>query len=292
VRIERTYGAGVVMDLTPPIRIGMIAAAVGIALAITAVRACGSVPMPPKPPPPSTSLANSKETLRQATQTESLWAAGFDADAASAGVSVPSVSEMSRKLVAREDEGLRSLAPGEPPIDAAGLRLSAIAAGGTLSLVIENRTATDLAYRVATTVRPTANCSSRSIDGYNANVVAPGDREVRSECSYHDGMSLEISGVETVELVPLQALYVSKVSPSNLGADARLAVGHEPKLPAGQAVCNIPMPQSMRAASRDGTIRWRDLVDFYARHSCDTYSFPMEYRAFRKDGERPLPAAQ
>ena len=35
---------------------------------------------------------------------------------------------------------------------------------------------------------------------------------------------------------------------------------------------------------------WRDLVDFYARHRCETYTFPEGYRAFERDGARPLPA--
>ena len=39
-----------------------------------------------------------------------------------------------------------------------------------------------------------------------------------------------------------------------------------------------------------GDLQWRDLVDFYARHRCQTYQFPVSYKALKQDGERPIPA--
>lgn len=278
------------MELSAPIRIGVAAGVVGLGLAISTLQFCGAVTLPAKPPPPADTLAASQDTLRKATQTESGWVAYLDKDALAAGVEPPTAAAMSKKLVMRADEGTRTLAPGEPPIDAAGLRLSAVATGGTLALVIENRATADLAYRVVTRVRPDAGCARRDVEPYNANVVARGGREIRSECAYRDGMSLEISRVESIELSPLSAYYVSKVPPRALGADARLAVGHEPELPGGAQVCNIAVSQALRSSLDSGAIQWRDLVDFYARHRCDTYQFPLQYRAFVRDDERPLPA--
>jgi hypothetical protein len=280
------------VELTPPIRIGVIAGAVGLGLAATVFRFCGAVPLRPKPPPPSETMASSRDTLRTATATEGTWSGYLEKDALTAGVETPTVAAMSKKLVTRSDEGTRTLAPGEPAIDVAGLRLAAVAQAGTLTLVIENQTQTDLAYRVVTRPRPDSDCSRRRIEPYDANVVRHGAREVRSECGYHAGMSLEISLVETVALLPLQAYYVSKVPARALGADARLAVGHEPDLPPNTAVCNVAVPQAVRAGLDSGMIQWRDLVDFYARHRCETYQFPLEYRSFVRDGERPLPAVQ
>ncbi len=279
------------MELNAPIRIGVTAGVVGLGLAISTLQFCGSVALPAKPPPPADTLASSQDTLRKATQTESGWVAYLDKDALAAGVEPPTAQAMSKKLVMRADEGTRTLAPGEPPIDAAGLRLSAVATGGTLALVIENRATADLAYRVVTRVRPDAGCARRDVEPYNANVVGRGGREIRSECTYRDGMSLEITRVESIELPPLSAYYVSKVPPRALGADARLAVGHEPELPGGGLVCNIAVSQALRSGLDGGAIQWRDLVDFYARHRCETYQFPMQYRAFVRDGERPLPAS-
>jgi hypothetical protein len=280
------------VELSAPIRIGVVAGTIGLGLAISTLQFCGAVSLPAKPPPPADTLAASQEVLRRSTQTESGWVASLDKDALAAGVEAPTPQAMSKKLVMRADEGTRTLAPGEPAIDAAGLRLSAVESGGTLALVIENRATSDLAYRVVTRVRPDGGCGRREVDAYNANVVPRGGREVRSECTYRGGMSLEISRVESIELSPLSAFYVSKVPPRALGADARLAVGHEPDLPGGAQVCNIAVSQALRAGLDSGAIQWRDLVDFYARHRCETYQFPLQYRAFVRDGERPLPAAE
>jgi hypothetical protein len=132
----------------------------------------------------------------------------------------------------------------------------------------------------------------RRSDAYNAHVVAARAREIRDECTYRSGMALEISVVESIDLAPLQAFYLSKVPPRALGAEPRLAAAHEPELPGGAQVCNIAVSQALRAGLDSGAIQWRDLVDFYARHRCETYQFPLQYRAFVRDGERPLPAAE
>lgn len=278
------------MEVTPPLRIGVIAGAVGLALAITAVRFCGGVALPHKPERPSESLATSQDALRKANQTEESWLGFIDRDASAAGVPAPSRADMVRRLPSRIDEGRVSLAPGGKPLDAAGLRLTAIATGRTLSLVIENQTDRALAYRVATRVTPPSPCMQRDVFPHDAHVIAPRGREERSECAYQDGMALAIDGVETLELLPLQAYYLSRVPPLALGADPRLARGHEPDLPGGHTLCAINPPQALRAAVESGEVTWRDLADFYARHRCDTYRFPMSYRAFTRDDERPLPA--
>ena len=280
------------MELSAPLRMGVVAGAIGLGVAVSTLRFCGAVSLPPKPPPPPETLAASQDVLRRSSQTESTWAAYLEKDALVAGVEAPTVAAMSRKLVARADEGTRTLGPGEPPIEAAGLRLAAVATGGTLELVVENRTSSDLAYRVVTRVRPDSACARFDAEPYNANVVPRGGREVRTECGYHEGMSLEISRVESIELSPLQAFYVSRVPPRALGTDARVALGHDPELAGGAQVCNVAVSQALRAGLDDGSIQWRDLVDFYARHRCETYQFPLQYRAFVRDGERPLPAVE
>lgn len=281
------------MQVTGPLRIGVAAGAVGLALAITTVRFCGGVTLPAKSDPPPETLASSKEALRQITHTEESWLGYIAKDAAAAGVPTPTPDEMARKLVFRVDEAHHSLVPSEnPTIEAAGLRLTAVVDGGTLSLMIENLTEADLAYQVVTRPSPASLCSTRTIIAHNAQVVVRRGREERSECEFHDGMSLEIDRVETAELLPLQAFYVSRVPPLALGNEARLARGHEPDLAAGQGLCNVTASQAQRAAVEKGTVAWRDLVDFYARHRCDTYRFPLSYRAFTTDSERPLPASE
>jgi hypothetical protein len=38
-------------------------------------------------------------------------------------------------------------------------------------------------------------------------------------------------------------------------------------------------------------VAWRDLVDFYGRHPCTSYTMPADFHAFAWDGQRSLPAA-
>jgi len=54
--------------------------------------------------------------------------------------------------------------------------------------------------------------------------------------------------------------------------------------------CAFALPQAVRSGLERGEIGWRDLIDFYARHRCETYHFPYDYRAFKKDNERSVPA--
>ena len=101
-------------------------------------------------------------------------------------------------------------------------------------------------------------------------------------------MAIVVTKVETVEVSPLMSWYLAQVPPQVVGIEARVARGHH-GVDAKQK-CSAAMPQVVRTGLDRGTIGWRDLVDFYSRHRCQTYQFPSHYRAFSKDGERPLPA--
>ena len=277
-----------------PFRLGTLAGVVVLAGSLTYLRFCGEVSLPPKPPPPVTTGPASETLGRVAASTDS-WMAFVTRDAAAAGLPAPSATEMGKKLLHRVDEQPFVIAPGEGSKEVAGVRLTAVAkadAGNKqlLALQIENLTGADLAYRVLTEPRPGgAACNQRGILGHDAIVVRKGGTVVRSECVYRPGMSLRIARVETVELQPLMAAYLSRVPPAALGAEPRLARGHQPELPSGWTVCTTVASQAVRADIDEGRIAWRDLVDFYARHRCDTYRFPEGYRAFEKDGQRPLP---
>lgn len=284
--------------ITPVLRWGTIGAVVTASLALGLMRTCSKVSIPPKPPAP-TMTGTTQDVLKTASASADSWRARIERDAATLGVATPSDTEMSRKFVYRLDEEKRVIAPGEGSIEAAGLRLTAssMPEEGTprqaMVLTIENLTDQDLAYHVVTTPRPGgAACNQRLILAHDASVVRRGEKQVRSECIYRPGMSLAIDRVETIGLPPLSAAYVSRLPPAALGADPRLTRGHRPDLPAGMAVCSTVTSQSDRAAIERGEISWRDLVDFYARHSCENYQFSEGYSAFDRDGARPLPAVQ
>jgi hypothetical protein len=270
-----------------------IGGAAVLAAVLFGVRFCGGVTMPPKPPPPRVDTVNARDVLTSAADTPLAYKGYIEADARDAGLPVPSVDAMGRRLRPGLDEHQVGLAPGDPAKDIAGLRLRAIVQstdhGDDLVLVIENRGDIDLAYDIVTAPSyGTSACSQRTIVPFNALVVGAHSEERRSECVYRNGMVLGVSRVETLELNPLEAYYLSRVPPQDVGVDLRLAQGHRPTVP-GSKMCNLMMSQSIRAGLENGRLQWRDLVDFYARHRCETYRFPEGYRAFETDGERTLP---
>jgi hypothetical protein len=274
-------------------KLAMAGAATALAAVIVFLRFCGDLSLPPKPPPPTVTIAGANDILTASSATPAAWQAFLEKDAAQAGVAVPTVAVMSRALPHRGEDKRRTLTPGDPPIDVAGLRLTLEVGGADgeppdLILGIENLGDVDVAYQVVT--RPSGNaaaCHSRDVLPYDANVLLARRRERRSECSYRDGMVLNIDRVETVELPPLAAWYVSRLPAAAMALDTRLTAGHRPLSKA--PLCNTMMSQVIRSGLESGRIEWRDLVDFFARHRCDTYQFPKEYKAFRKDNERSLP---
>jgi hypothetical protein len=275
----------------------MIVAASAAALvgALMFVRFCGDLAVPAKPDRAvqTASVVPATDVLVAASASPAAWQGFLENDAVTAHVVAPTPQEMTRVLPHAVDNKPRTLAPGAPPVEVAGLRLSVERDGAdgdeqSLILSIENTSDVDRAYQVVT--RPSVGeqtCRAREILFYDANVVAARRRERRSECVYRDGMVLNISRVESVELPPLAAWYVSRVPPTALTVDTRLIKGHKPL--SGASVCNVMMSQAIRSGLETGEIEWRDLVDFYARHRCDTYQFPHGYKAFRTNGERQPP---
>ncbi len=255
---------------------------------ITYLRFCGALSLPDKPPPPTGPSGTQRQLLSRTTATPGMYLEFLDRDAASAGVRVPTPEDMSKKLAYRVDEARHVLELGQPAIEAAGLRLHLERSGGSVLLAIQNLVKSDVAYEVTTTPSiGTGLCNSVRPLPINAMVIPRSGSETRTECVFRDGMSIVVTKVETVELGPLSSYYLSEVPPALVGIEPRIARGHhgvETKEP-----CTAVVSQVVRSGMDRGEIGWRDLVDFYARHRCQTYQFPSSYRAFRSDGERPVP---
>jgi hypothetical protein len=186
----------------------------------------------------------------------------------------------------RVDSERHLIEVGAPAIEVAGVRLRALHVAEGLALEIANATGADLAYNVVTAPVPEVRCGGSAL-AFNAMTVGRGRAETRIECNWRDGLAIAVSRVETVEVPPLSAWYLGHVPPSVVGVEARVARGH---LPPDAVRCGSTLSQTVRSGLERGEIGWRDLVDFYARHRCQTYQFPPAYRAFKSDGERPLPA--
>jgi hypothetical protein len=171
----------------------------------------------------------------------------------------------------------------------AGLGLRVERFGESFVLHVENRVASEIAYEVTSQATPnSAACNTVQPLPFDAMVIGKDGSETRTECAWSDGIALVITKVETLELSPLSAYYVRHVPPSVVGVDRRFVRGHrgiDTREPCPQLVS-----QAVRAGMERGQIGWRDLIDFYARHRCQTYQFPSRYRAFKSDREHSLPA--
>jgi hypothetical protein len=269
-------------------RIGVGVVGVALVVAIASVRFCGSVSLPPKPDPPAIPHGTSSELLTRSSASPVVYQDFIARDAAAAGVRTPTLDELSRKLPYRIDDARHVLEVDQPAIEIAGLRLRAIHLGDALALEIANATGSDIAYAVASAPIPATGRNAASVLAFNAMTIRKDGSETRAECAWRSGIALAIVRVETVEVLPLSAWYLSHVPPSAVGIEPRIARGHLP--PESGAPCSFAMPQAVRSGLERGEIGWRDLVDFYARHRCQTYQFPLLYRAFKADGERSVPA--
>ena len=269
-------------------RIGVGVAGIALVAGIAAVRFCGPVSLPPKPPPPPPPVPHgtSSELLTKSSASPVVYQDFVARDAAEAGVRAPALDELLRKLPYRVDEARHVLEVGQPSVEIAGVRLRAIRIEDALALEIANATGSSIAYNVVTAAAPA--CDAAPARRFNAMTILPNGREIRVECAWHAGIALAVVRVETVEVLPLSAWYLDHVPPSAVGIEPRIARGHQPLDPG--APCAFALPQAVRSGLERGEIGWRDLIDFYARHRCQTYQFPLLYRAFTRDGERSVPA--
>lgn len=271
-------------------RIGVLAGAIALVGVITYLRFCGSVELPAKPPPPTGPSGTQTQLLSKSSGSPAVYQGFLDSDAATAGVRATTIEEMSRKLAYRVDEARHVLEPGKPPIEVAGLRLRLERTSDQVLMVIENLLDSDVAYAVTSAPSSGAgSCMKARPLPFNAMVIANGGSERRTECVWRDGMSIIVTKVETIEIGPLSAWYVSQVPPQVVGIEERIARGHRGVQT--KEKCSLVMSQVVRTSLETGVLGWRDLVDFYSRHRCQTYQFPSNYRAVKADGERGMPAA-
>jgi hypothetical protein len=269
-------------------RIGVGLAGIALVAGIAAVRFGATVSLPAKPPPPKSPSGTSSELLTRSSASPAVYQDFVGRDAAAAGVRAPTIEELSRKLPYRVDEARHVIAVGQPALELAGVRLRAVRLNDRFALEVVNATDSDIAYDVVTAPLPATGCNAAPVQPFNAMTIARGRGETRVECGWHDGIALAVTRVETVEVSPLSAWYLSHVPPSVVGIPPRIGRGHY--APEATERCSAVVPQAVRSGLERGEIGWRDLIDFYARHRCQTYQFPLLYRAFKSDGEHPVPA--
>jgi hypothetical protein len=268
-------------------RVGLSAASLALIAAIAASRFCGSLALPPRPAPPM-ARGTSSELLARSAAAPGIYLDLVARDAAAAGLPAPTLEQLARALPYRVDQARHVLEVGQPALELAGLRLRLLHLDAALALEITNTTTSDVAYHVATAAIPAAACNPSAALSANMMTIAAGRSETRVECGWHHGVALAVTRVETLEVLALSAWYLRQVPPSLVGIEPRLARGHH----RGETGlrCSPSHPQAVRSGLERGEIGWRDLVDFYARHRCETYQFPLTYRMVTSEVARGLPA--
>lgn len=155
-----------------------------------------------------------------------------------------------------------------------------------LLLRIQNKTQRYLAYRVATQIADARKCASKGDLPHNAFVIEPGKAVVRSECLYRTASSLNVTGIEVMEIPALSAFYLSRMPATATLFDPRTVAGHVPWK--GAACPQAFSWREVREGFDSKRFGWRDFMDFYARHNCQEYTFFPAYR-YRSDPSGPLP---
>ncbi|MBP9086436.1 MAG: hypothetical protein KBG15_09990 [Kofleriaceae bacterium] len=264
---------------------------VGLVAGLTTWRFCGDVQIAAKPPAPILRGKTAGELFTASTQTKSVWAGYLESDAHTAGIAVPAESDVAKVLRWQEGQTTTDLAIDSAAIDLAGLsvKFKRDTATDNAVVVLSNAADHPMAYHLlATTSASSYVCNNVKHSPHNTMVVAAHGSEVISVCQFRDGITASIK-LQSIELTPLAAYYVQQVPPTLVGVDDKLAKVHRNDR-ATPSPCDPKPSSGVKGGLGSGKIRWRDLIDFYARHRCETYRFPLTYRSFTVDNERPLPA--
>lgn len=278
-----------------------------IAIAIAAVGALAIVglsfarfsdvpELPAKPPAP---VVDKDALTKMDKQSAFLFKANLDEDIATYGVARITPEELARPFPYEQSEVAQRLTAESPPIETGMLRVSV--RGGRLErrsrtgsmtsdhyiLRIENKTDAPLAYRVKTSVGNDTSCAGKAVLDHNALAIPAHGTIERTECFRSDGRTVLVQSIEAMKLPALSFNYVSRLEPMHIGLDARTSAGHV--APKG-TICST-IPQQVIVIGMDkGTTTWRDVIDFYARHRCETYDFPAGYKAVTEGKTVQLPA--
>lgn len=156
-----------------------------------------------------------------------------------------------------------------------------------LVLRIENKTPRYLAYRVETEVNNLRKCLAKGVIPQNAIVLEPGQTVYRTECLYRTDQWVDVTHVEVIEMPALSAYYVARLPPALILYDERASTGHRPLR--GNTCPQTFSWREIRDGAERGELGWRDVIDFYARHNCDDYTFFSRYRYRVSADDPPLP---
>jgi hypothetical protein len=273
------------------VALGAVVAVLVIGLVVLKLR-----PPPPPPPPKVEAAPQPKPITETLHSSPGYYKATVEEDARRFGLEPVDLADLATPLKhAVELDAPRTIAVGQT-FETAHLELRAEvvkewsgAGGGQafrfdhLVLSVANRSPGPIAYRIDTAIDKPERCRTKGAIAQNAIALNSKEKVRRTECLYHPGARITLTHIEAVDLPPIGYYYVSRLTPDQIGLSPRTSAGHVP--PKGKPCQFVPW-RDIQA----GGAGWADVIDFYARHNCDEYTFFATYR-FR-DEALPLPAVE
>jgi hypothetical protein len=273
---------------------GALAIGIGV-FVLHATSAPPPAPERPRPPPPAAMMVHSDMRFSPV-----YYRTLIEQDSKAYGIPAPAWDDITQPNPyfdeLKEKQHLRI----KVPIETRHLRLSleiskipSVIDGQALSadhlvLRIENRTPVYLAYRIQTSVPDKRKCSSKGEIPHNAVAIGPNQTILRTECLHRKDEAVDVTRIEVVEMPALSAYYVSRLPPNATLYDPRTFTGHVGFR--GSDSCQQTFSwREIKDGVDQKQFEWKDVIDFYARHNCNEYSFFKTYR-YRTDTNAPLPA--
>jgi hypothetical protein len=140
---------------------------------------------------------------------------------------------------------------------------------------IANKSDKYLAYRVVTEPSDVRRCLNKGEIPQNAVALTPQEEVARTECMIDQTTAIYVVKVEVMEIPPLSYHYLCRLRPIVLLHEERITSGHQ----AGRGKpCDPIAWADIKAGAEAKQVDWADVVDFYARHSCDDYTFFRGYK--------------
>jgi len=275
-----------------------VAATLAIGLGTLGLHAASTpppAPERPRPPPPISAMLNSELRFSPVYYRSQL-----EQDAKAFGLPPVSWDEITQPNPYFDELKKKQRLRVKAPIETRHLRISleigktpTIVGGQSMNadhliLRIENRTPLYLAYRVQTSVPDKKRCSNKGEIPHNAIAIAPNQTILRTECFYRKEEVVDVNRIEVIELPALSAFYVSRLPLNSTLYDPRTFTGHVGFR--ARDTCQQTFSwREIKEGIDQKEFEWRDVLDFYARHNCNEYSFYKTYR-YRTDANAPLPA--
>ncbi len=140
---------------------------------------------------------------------------------------------------------------------------------------IQNKTDKYLAYRVVTEASDPRRCLNKGEIPQNAIALTPQEAIARTECTVDSTTAIWVTRVEVMEIPSLSYHYLCRLRPVVLLHEERITAGHHA---GSRKPCDPIAWADIKAGAEAKQVEWADVADFYARHSCDEYTFFRGYK--------------